>query len=79
MSDKLQEAIKFWMAVIMLIGGMVISFISLYLPPKGVIDSSVLMLIGEVFVFVGAIWHLYNYTNLQIRRLDNQAKNNNTN
>lgn len=31
------------------------TFVSLFIPPQGVIDTSVLILTGEVLVFVGAL------------------------
>lgn len=74
MNNTTMESIKFIAALVLLAAGITMSFLSLYLPPKGVIDSSVLMLIGEIFVFVGSIWHIYNYTNIQLKKLD---RNNN--
>lgn len=70
MNNKTMETIKFISALVMLVAGIVLAFISLYLPPEGVIDSSVLMFVGEIFVFVGSVWHIYNYTNIQLKKLE---------
>ena len=68
--DKIKENIKFLLSCILLVLGVVIVFVSLYLPPEGVIDSSVLTLIGENFVFVGAVWGLGMYTSVQKKKID---------
>ena len=42
--------------------GMVLLFISFFFPPMGVIDSSVLAAIGEIFSFSGAVMGIdYSY------------------
>lgn len=74
MTDKTKETIKFWAGIVCLIGGIVLSFIALFLPPAGVIHSSVLVLIGEVLTFVGAVWHITDYTKIQIRKIDSKMK-----
>lgn len=69
-SDDIKENIKFGCSVGLLILGVIIVFVSLYLPPKGVIDSSVLTLIGENFCFVGAVWGIGQYTKVQIAKIE---------
>ena len=54
----------------MLALGVVIVFVSLFLPPAGVIDASVLTLIGENFCFVGAVWGIGQYTKVQIAKIE---------
>ena len=73
MNEKIKETIRFLAGVVCLIGGIVLSFIALYLPPAGVIDSSVLILIGEVLTFVGAVWHLHDFTKVQIKKIENSV------
>lgn len=75
MSDNLKDTIKFIAGIICLIGGIVLSFIALFLPPAGIIDGSVLILIGEVLTFVGAVWHLNDFTKVQMKKIENKAKN----
>ena len=69
-SENIKENIKFAASVILLLLGVIIVFVSLYLPPKGVIDSSVLTLIGENFCFVGAVWGIGQYAKVQIAKLE---------
>lgn len=72
--DNIKEDIKFAASVLLLLLGVVIVFISLYIPPVGVIDASVLTLIGENFCFVGAVWGIGQYTKVQLKKLDNKVQ-----
>lgn len=69
-SEDIKENIKFGASVILLLLGVVIVFISLYLPPVGVVDPSILTLIGENFCFVGAVWGIGQYTKVQIAKIE---------
>lgn len=69
-ADEIKENIKFGCSIGLLVLGVIIVFVSLYLPPKGVIDSSVLTLIGENFCFVGAVWGIGQYTKVQIAKIE---------
>ena len=55
--DKLsfKEAVVYSMAVLSLIAGFVLLFISLYTEPKGEIHDSVLTAFGIILVFVGSL------------------------
>lgn len=74
LSDETKENIKFIASVGLLIAGVVIVFVSLYIPPVGVVDSSILTLIGENFCFVGAVWGIGQYTKVQLKKLENVGK-----
>lgn len=69
-ADEIKENIKFGASVVLLLLGVIIVFVSLYLPPKGIIDSSVLTLIGENFCFVGAVWGIGQYAKVQIAKIE---------
>lgn len=69
-SDDIKENIKFAASIVLLALGVVIVFVSLFLPPAGVIDASVLTLIGENFCFVGAVWGIGQYTKVQIAKIE---------
>lgn len=69
-SDDIKENIKFAASIVLLILGVIIVFVSLFLPPTGVIDASVLTLIGENFCFVGAVWGIGQYTKVQIAKIE---------
>lgn len=69
-SEDIKENIKFGASVVLLLLGVIIVFVSLYLPPTGVIDGSVLTLIGENFCFVGAVWGIGQYAKVQIAKIE---------
>ena len=50
---------KLVMAFISLIGGLILLFIGLFLPPKGFIDPTVLVAFGEILVFAGAVINVH--------------------
>lgn len=64
-----RESFKFIAGIVCLLGAIVISFIALFLPPQGVIDSSVLWLIAQVLVFVSSLWHLSDYISIQTNKM----------
>lgn len=69
-ADDIKENIKFAASVVLLLLGVIIVFVSLYIPPVGVIDNSVLTLIGENFCFIGAVWGIGQYTRVQIAKIE---------
>ena len=52
MNQDTKDWIKFISSIVLLVAGVVLIFISIYLPPVGHIDTSVLTVIGEIFTFV---------------------------
>lgn len=55
MSKKTKMTIQLWLGFILAIFGMVLLTASFFVPPMGIIHSSVLAAIGEVFTFSGAL------------------------
>lgn len=76
-SDDIKENIKFGASIALLVAGVVIVFTSLFLPPVGVVDASVLTLIGENFCFVGAVWGIGQYTKVQIKKIEHTSEKTN--
>lgn len=59
-----KEAIQFILAGFVLVSGIVLVFTSLFIPPQGVIDASVITCFGLFLGFVGTVWGLdlkYDY------------------
>lgn len=59
-----KEFIQFISSLIVLVSGIVLIFISLFLPPTGAIDPSVMGVFGMFLGFVGAVWNIdikYSY------------------
>lgn len=74
MNQDTKDFIKFVSSVVLLIAGVVIIFISIYLPPLGHVDTSIITIIGEIFTFVGAIFGIGEYTAIQIAKITNKTE-----
>lgn len=74
MNQDTKDLIKFISSVVLLIAGVVIIFISIYLPPLGHVDTSIITIIGEIFTFVGAIFGIGEYTAIQIAKITNKTE-----
>lgn len=58
--DKL--TIQLWIAVICVIFGILLIIASFFVPPLGVIDSSIIVAYGETLTFAGSLIGIdYNY------------------
>lgn len=64
-----RESLKFVAGGVCLAMAIIISFVALFLPPAGIIDSSVLWLIAQALLFTSSLWHLSDYIGLQINKL----------
>ena len=73
MNQDTKDWIKFISSIVLLVAGVVLIFISIYLPPVGHIDTSVITVIGEVFTFVGAIFGIGEYT-IQIAKINSKTE-----
>lgn len=60
-----------------ILAAIVLTFISLFLPPPGEIHTSVLVLVGEVLCFVGALVGINAAASNNIRKITEIVKNNN--
>ena len=55
--EKLSQMnVRLVMAVVMSVVGLALLIVALVMPPRGEIDSSVLVAFGEILTFVGAIF-----------------------
>jgi len=55
-------------ATLLLLFGAVVATISLFMPPEGEIDGSVLMLFAQILVYAGSIFGVKIYINDLIKR-----------
>ena len=55
-------------AIILLAFGMLLAYISLFLPPPGVIDDSVLYIFAQILIYAGSIFGLEHYINEKIKK-----------
>ena len=71
--------IQLWLGVLLAVFGIVMLIISFLVPPLGIIDSSVLAAIGEVFTFSGSligIDYVYKYKYMKYERKRNHIDDN---
>lgn len=74
MNAETKDWIKFISSIVLLVAGVVLIFISIYLPPIGEIHTSVLTVIGEIFTFVGAVFGIGEYAMIQIAKINNKIE-----
>lgn len=55
LNNKQKMTIQLWLGVCLAIMGILLLWVSFFVPPMGIIHSSVLAAIGEVFTFSGAL------------------------
>ena len=54
--DRNQKmTIQLWLGVCLAMMGILLLWVSFFVPPMGIIDASVLTAIGEIFTFSGAL------------------------
>ena len=58
-------------AIALLAFGILLAYISLFLPPPGVIDDSVLYIFAQILIYVGSIFGIEHSISL---RLDNRQR-----
>lgn len=63
------ESHRFWLGAILAILGVALMFVSLFLPPKGIIDSSALAASGEIFTLAGVLMGIGSYVDYRIRKI----------
>lgn len=66
-----REYIQFITSLVVLFLGIALVFISLFLPPLGIISPSVITVFGMFLGFVGAVWNIdikYEYKTKELMR-----------
>jgi len=66
-----KEYIQFIASLVVLLFGIALVFISLFLPPLGIISPSVITVFGMFLGFVGAVWNIdikYEYKTKELMR-----------
>lgn len=53
----------------MLLFGCLLCLISLYLPPRGIIDASVLWVLGQAIIFAASVFGAKSYIDYQIDKM----------
>lgn len=61
-NNKIILTAQFILGVIVIVSGLTMLFMGIYLPPLGIVDSSILVAFGEAATFSGALIGVdYNY------------------
>lgn len=63
-----RDIVHYASAVFMLIFGSVLCVLSLYIPPKGVIDGSVLWVLGQCIIFAASIYGVKQYIDYKLEK-----------
>ena len=66
-----KEYVQFIASLVVLFLGIVLVFVSLFLPPLGIISPSVITVFGMFLGFVGAVWNIdikYEYKTKELMR-----------
>jgi len=67
--------IQLWLGVCLAIMGILLLWVSFFVPPLGIIDASVLAAIGEIFTFSGALIGIdYSYKYKTIKYLKDKGE-----
>lgn len=74
MIDLVKEWAIFGSGLVVLIAGIVLSFIGIFIPPIGEIHASILTLVGEFLTFSGSALGIGSYTSIQIQKIKHSVK-----
>jgi len=75
LTENQKMTIQLWLGVILVLFGITMLISSFVVPPLGIIHSSVLAAIGEVFTFAGALIGLdYSYHYKRLKFEDERVK-----
>ena len=59
---------KNFSAVMLLASGILLAYISLFLPPPGEIDDSVLYIFAQILIYAGSIFGIEIYINEKLKK-----------
>ena len=74
MIDLVKEWAIFGSGLVVLMAGIILSFIGIYIPPVGEIHASILTLVGEFLTFSGSALGIGSYTTIQIQKIKHSVK-----
>lgn len=62
-----KDTIEYIVAIVMIIFGMILCMFAFFTPPVGEIHPTILGVLGQILIFVGAIFHL----NIKLKNQNN--------
>ena len=70
-SKERKEIAQVWTVVILIVSGIVLSFLSFFLSTEHKIDQSVLWYFAQCLLYAGGIFGIRNYTITKIGQIEN--------
>ena len=67
---KIKENIATISAIILMLSGIVLSFLGFFEPPRGVISDSVLWYFAQTLIYAGSVLGVKVYVDSKLRRAD---------
>lgn len=58
LDEKEKDTVEYIVAIAMIIFGMILCMFAFFTPPVGEIHPTILGVLGQILIFVGAIFHL---------------------
>lgn len=74
MNENIKEWIQYIICIVCLLGAMTMSFLAMYIDPRGEIHDSILWIIGQILVFVGSMFGISSIHNVQIKKVDKKIE-----
>ena len=68
---KRREIAQVWTAILLIVSGIVLSFLSFFLSTEHKIDQSVLWYFAQCLLYAGGIFGIRNYTITKIGQIEN--------
>jgi hypothetical protein len=66
-----KEIAQVWTAIVLIVSGIVLSFLSFFLSTKHSIDDSILWYFAQCLLYAGGIFGIRNYTITKIGQIEN--------
>ena len=67
LEEKEKDTIEYIVAIAMIVFGMILCMFAFFTPPVGEIHPTILGVLGQILIFVGAIFHL----NIKLKNQNN--------
>ena len=70
-----KEIAQVWTAIVLIVSGIVLSFLSFFLSKEHCIDNSILWYFAQCLLYAGGIFGIRNYTITKIGQIGNADNN----
>ena len=63
----MKKSSKYYLAVLLVMSGVVLSYISFFTPPRGEVSDSVLGYLGECLIWAGSMFGMTEYVDYKVK------------